>query len=345
MPKRIAIIVPTNNRFEAVYSYAKIIKEHSFTSYGSSLEVYYFSNGRIYSEELTNNGRVKEFKQSEFQVVILNYTGYGYSKLGLPLYLLKLPLTAKLKRQLFIVIFHELHASFTRPLLLAQVLTFLQKGIWSLIALVSSKNIFTNSIMFEMGRSKLITGKDYLLPLFSNIPVIKKGIIPNNRLAIVFGTLGRRKAVYKALLNDQSRLPKIVDEIIDIGECDQELNILISEFEIKISISGLIESKEVAHYMSRAVVGFIDYPEYLFEKSGVFAAYASYGLCIINTHPPIAKSQRIREVCVLKEGIHYYSLSNLEKVDISYNQNLVDWYSFRTPESAVKELGKIIFND
>lgn len=100
---------------------------------------------------------------------------------------------------------------------------------------------------------------------------------------VVFGTYGRRISALK----ERKRILDLIEflginQVYDIGQGVIDYSWLPSK--VSISVLGYVESNV---YLSKTIgsarFGLIDYPEYLLGKSGIFAAYAAAGLCIINT--------------------------------------------------------------
>lgn len=341
MSIKIAIVVPTNDKFEAIFGYADILR-NGLIKYESQVTIFFYSNTkRLYNQNSKHLKLISDFNINDFEVVILNYVGYGYSRIGVPFHLVLLMLSSRFRSLKTITIFHELHASFKSSFLLGRGLTFLQKINWLLVAGFSDSIVATNSVMYKMMCS--FNKKAYLLPLYSNIPVKKRMPNVSNKTAAVFGTIGRRKEVYSKLLNYQSVVKNLIDEVIDIGDCDVELKTIVGRLQIKVSFLGLLPSDYVADVLKSVNVAFIDYPSHLLEKSGVFAAYASYGLCVVNTNVELHNSDDNDKVTLI-EGVHYFSIGNFSSTNVQYNQKLIDWYSYRTPDIVVERIKQLLLN-
>lgn len=338
MAIKIAIVVPTNDKFEAIFGYADILRI-SLIKYESDVSIFFYSSSKRLNNDYPNYLKhTSDLNISEFDVLILNYVGYGYSRIGVPFHLVFLMLFSRFRGLKTITIFHELHASFKSSFLLGKGLTFLQKINWLLVGAFSHSIASTNSIMFKM--LSFFDNKVHFLPLYSNIPVKRMVLSIRNNSAAVFGTIGRRKEVYRRILEYQDTLSQVIEGIIDIGDVDEELKTIVSRFKIKTSLLGLLENEKIADILKTVTVGFIDYPSHLLEKSGVFAAYASYGLCVVNTNGEKHHSEGDE----LIEGVHYFSIQNFSSANFDYNNKLVDWYSHRTPDTVGKKIKQILLS-
>ncbi len=164
----------------------------------------------------------------------------------------------------------------------------------------------------------------YKKAVYANIPEPSESITFKQRgkSAVIFGTLNRRKKVYENLeeLNAFIR-SRNIQEIVDIGAGDTSL--AIQNISCRIRILGKLSAIEIAHEFRKHTWALIDYPSSLIEKSGIFAAYAAYGLVTYNTD----SSDHINQD--LLDGKHYLSKHSLNYPlcdDATIRKNIQLWY-------------------
>ena len=109
---------------------------------------------------------------------------------------------------------------------------------------------------------------------------------------VVFGTFGRRQAAIQkkaALLDLIAGLG--LTELIDIGAGTLDYSWLPANIDLR--VLGYTDTvAAIATQIGSVKYGLIDYPEHLLNKSGIFAAYAAAGLCVINTDESFQSAQQ-----------------------------------------------------
>jgi len=214
-------------------------------------------------------------------VVLLEYSGYGYATRGAPLWLARgirrvcgedgVPL---------ITMFHELYATSWRPWTSAFWMSPLQQYVAARLARMSS-GIVTNrnsgvSWLRRHGASESVAVR--MQPVFSNVgepdtlPLFEKRALH----AVVFGGGGRKSAVY-----DEHRdlLRQLVDHeefsrVLDIGPAEDGM---LPEESWSRPL-GVLSADEISDRLASASLGVLSYPGSRLGKSGVAAAFASYGV-------------------------------------------------------------------
>jgi hypothetical protein len=181
--------------------------------------------------------------------------------------------------------------------------------------------------------------------LFSNIPVLTNNIpiTQRDKAALVFGSSGRREAVYKQADVLQAVCYKQgIRKIIDIGGGD--LKKYWNYPGIEVVAKGLLNADEAALLMQHCRFGFVSYEDHLFGKSGVMAAYAGNGLVVVNfsysTYSPKDG---------LKKGVHYLDAVEAKKNVIenqhSISENIFGWYQPRNAERHAEIIASAIKKD
>jgi hypothetical protein len=249
-----------------------------------------FDYAKVLAEELNKKGIESIFdieKVEECDAVFLNYVGYGYEKRGVPLKLLfRLWYWVHYKKKPLYIFFHELYVTDNATIYNSGFwVAPLQKWIY-LKLYEMCINCFTSTeawISRIQNQTKDKGGKAVLTGLFCNIPELQEYISFASRqpVAIVFGSYNTRKVVYENYEKVNSVCAALgITRIIDIGKGSFE-----SEWKnIKVTIDAkeVLSTMAIAHYFKNASFGFINYNVAVLGKSGVFAAYAAYGLVVIN---------------------------------------------------------------
>ncbi|OAQ38595.1 hypothetical protein A5893_14370 [Pedobacter psychrophilus] len=263
---------------------SKLAEEIDFQIFYAGLGQKESVSVKKYIEVNKKNNLNQIVKEHSINLVFLNYSNYGYQKRGVPFWLWISLASIKKQNIAIITFFHEIYASgnfressfWLKP---AQV--FLFKKIYQL-----SDNVFcSNEVVLNLIQQQTEDGgvKTKNIGIFSNIPELGEFISWDDRkpYAVVFGTLGRRNSIYKniPLLNDFIIQNNIL-KIFDIG--DGELNINESSLNIPLIKCGKISLFDISQILAQSQWGFIDYPNKLLGKSGIFAAYCAYGLAILN---------------------------------------------------------------
>lgn len=264
--------------------------------------------------------------------VFLNYSGYGYQKRGLPVNLyLQLRQLVKTKRIPLFIYFHELYAGGTHPTTSSFWLYPLQKKLCHLFLKLSTVSFCGNDVMLELLQRGMpeARNKIFYAGLFSNIPVLQENRLLEMRenVAVVFGSEERREALYKnfELIEKVCHSLGII-KIIDIGSGN--MNKYCQSKKIVMEARGALAPNEVASALQKSRFGFISYPEHLFGKSGIFAAYAGNGMMIINFWSGALDARD-----GLKRGFHYLNAMELNSISIMMDQRIADhafqWYQSR----------------
>ena len=298
---------------------------------------------RVLENELLKKNIISSYdprRADQSDAIFLNYSGYGYQKRGLPFGLyLKLRHLVKNKNVPLFVYFHELYAGGTRLKNSSFWLYPFQKKLCHLLLNLSTSSFCGNEVMCQLLRreSPAAINKIKYAGLFSNIPVLEINQTADRRenVAVVFGSAGRREAVY----HNPSEIEKVchilgITKIVDIGNGDMSQYWNLGN--ICVEAKGILSSGEVAAVLQSSQFGFLSYVEHLFGKSGIFAAYAGNGMSIINFP---SDTQVPRDGLI--KGMHYVNasdiLTNRIKIDdTDLSGNIFSWYQSRNAANHAK---------
>ncbi|MBO9514745.1 MAG: hypothetical protein J7549_11560 [Variovorax sp.] len=213
-------------------------------------------------------------------LMLLHFSGYGFQKRGVPLWLIRR--IASLRRQFrsFGVVFHELFAPSGPPWGSAFWLHGVQKRIAG--ELVSLTDFWlTNreeSARWLLGQRNGTPHR--VLPVFSNVGEPASIETPRLPRLVVFGSSGVRANVYQWADGDIFRRARQAGlEIHDIGAPPQDAALRQRLEQEGVVSHGMLSVEEVSAELSAAACGALAYPTDYVSKSGVFAAYCAHGVC------------------------------------------------------------------
>jgi hypothetical protein len=267
----------------------------------------------------------------DVRAVILHYSGYGYQKRGVPLWL-DHGLHAWKRREKkipLITIFHELYA-IGRPWQSSFWLSPLQKKIVRSIltlssAAITSTTLYKNRLtQFDVRIPEIVC-----MPVFSNIGEPGYGRPPFARpaAAVIFGLAGVEDHLYGVYRKNIERIVSImrIDEIFDVGP---RLYAVPEGLASRPVVSkGILPTQEVSDLLAKCRVGFVAYPLDFLAKSGVFAAFAAHGVV------PIVFSEKAGNFDGLEPGRHFIdglrlpSEITFEELLVTVQRNLSAWYN------------------
>jgi len=271
----------------------------------------------------------KTLQHHNVDVIILHYVGYAYDRHGVPLYLARaLKRYQHWRRCKIVVFFHELYAPAVSLLEMSFYTSNLQKMIVkNLFALADA--VFTNCAYYEDTLRRLVGGtveRGIATGVFSNVP--ESGYDPqqtkDDGSMVVFGSYHRRKAVFE---NPRLRivLQRLhIRRLYDVGPGVTTFR----QSGIEVITFGALPVADIAPILNSAGYGALIYKPHLLGKSGIFAAYAAFGVIPINL-----TSSDYPLYDDLAPGVNYFSWSTVTKWGIPdpaiSRPALRDWYRFR----------------
>jgi hypothetical protein len=215
--------------------------------------------------------------------VVLHFSGYGYQKRGVPLWLVEgiRSWRRRARHVPLVTIFHELYAS-GRPWQSAFWLSPLQKHIACSILNLSSAAITTTELhrkrLSRLRKDSAI--KITAMPVFSNVGEPSWVPPPRTRsaTAVVFGLAGVEDRLFGTYRSQIERIISAlgIQVIFDVGP---RLSPMPRTLAGALVVSkGVLPERAVSELLLRTKFGFVAYPLDFIAKSGRFAAYAAHGV-------------------------------------------------------------------
>jgi len=267
--------------------------------------------------------------ETNARAVVLHFSGYGYQKRGVPLWLVKgLQIwTRRARRVPLLTIFHELYAT-GRPWQSAFWVSPLQKQIARSILNLSSAAI-TPTDLYGKRLSEWRDGdapKITPMPVFSNVGEPGCGSAPSARIAaaVVFGLAGVKDRLFGIYRSEIERIVSAlgIEKIFDVGPRFSSMPRTLAGAPV-IS-KGVLQQDAVSDLLQRARFGLVAYPLDFIGKSGVFAAYAAHGVV------PIVLSDKQGAFDGLQPARHFLDglrLGNGAEDLASIQRKLFTWYT------------------
>jgi hypothetical protein len=260
---------------------------------------------------------LKILQKNNAKIVILHFSGYGYSKKGCPLWIANF---LKLKEDIIVItMFHELYAVSKNPLKTSFWLSYIQKRIVKNIANYSDFCV-TNTTEYAK-KIKQISGKNSKsLPVFSNVGEPDTFIPWNKRKRnlLLFGSL--RPLIYTKYLKHLYSLCRVlnIESIIDVGKIVKPK--IASLKGIPIVKKGILPRKEIMQIMANCIVGYSSpHSNNLKSKSGTIAAFCANGLVPLIPNTTTSPSSVSREILhlnyILKAENKYFKVINDIKLE------------------------------
>lgn len=217
-------------------------------------------------------------------LMLLHFSGYGFQKRGVPLWLNNEIRSLRKRFRVFGVIFHELYAS-GPPWGSAFWLSGTQRRIAHEL-LLQADFWFTNREGAAEWLSKNAPSvPNATMPVFSNVgepaSLDVDGRHPiRERTMVVFGSNAMRVQVYD--WND-GEIFKVAQReglrIHDIGPTIQDAAMSQRMAREGVVVQGRLPAEQVSSALLKAEYGALVYPPDYAAKSGIFAAYAAHGVC------------------------------------------------------------------
>jgi hypothetical protein len=219
----------------------------------------------------------------KIDTIVLNYSGYGFQKKGIPVRLARLIKYIKEYTSIRVItFFHEIYAS--GPFYSLGFWTHLfQKQIFKTILKSSSKIICSNQRVQKLilQENSIAINDLHVMPIISNIgePTTDHLQFKRENCIIVFGTCGLREKVYQSTMFSSFLKHNNIQYLVDVGEGDLKH---LYPIDCEVRKMGFLHNKEVSDLLLKSKWAGISYPHSLLPKSGVFAAYISHQCCVVN---------------------------------------------------------------
>lgn len=234
-------------------------------------------------ESFTPRTFYEKLRHQTADVVILHYVGYAYHKKGMPFYIVNG--LRRYKRQTgcrLLIFFHELYSSSDSLFNLAFYTNSIQKLIVKGLSDIAD-TVFTSCHTYrELLRNLL--GQHRLHPvctgIFSNVPddLYDRHMPKEDDSIVVFGSLQKRNAVYHHQEFDALIKELGVRTLYDVGPGVSDCQLA----DVKVCRKGTLSSRALAACLGVAKFGALSYPPQLLAKSGIFSAYAAFGVIPFN---------------------------------------------------------------
>lgn len=237
--------------------------------------------------------------------LLLHFSGYGYERRGLCLWLLRELRQARSvwgSRLHIVVMFHELFASgppWRSAFWLGAAQAFIARQI-SRNADVLWTNSDHHAIWLRQGLPQAVP--IHVSPVFSTVgePADLKPLADRCQSVVVFGSPSTRQRAFDRVARHVDELRALgVTEIVEVGTGER------SDFvaqRLAHRHAGALSTEALSTLLQSHCFGLIDYPSIHLGKSTVFAAYAVNGCVVLNTAPPGDDADELR--C----GHHYITL-------------------------------------
>jgi hypothetical protein len=265
--------------------------------------------------------------------VLLHLSGYGYARKGAPFWLLGKMIALRPQVESLGIFFHEIYAT-GPPWRTAFWMSPAQRYIAIRMVRLCDYWI-TNRELSETWLRKYSTTKlNAVLPVFSNVGEGRLTLAARSPTAVVFGGPALRSSTYTrhgAELLSWARRNGI--SIIDIGAPLADLQLVARLKDLGVAFKGRLDAVSTGKILSSATFGCLTYDFRFVAKSGVFAAYSSYGLC------PILFSTDYGVADGLAPHVHY--IPGLPATDtepaafLAMSSNAFTWYKRHDLEQHV----------
>jgi hypothetical protein len=254
--------------------------------------------------------------------VLLQMSGYGYSKRGCPIWLLQGLKRWRRKQpgSRLVTMFHEMYA-FGPPWRSAFWLNPVQRMLVTGIARLSDSaatNIEPHRKHLEyLDPSK--RNKIRALPIPSGVgePLEPGDLLSRPRSMVVFGQPQLRKLTYQTQMAALQRACQQlgITEVCDAGKFFD--GIPDSVGDVPVRRFGLMDATEVSSLLSRSTAGFVTYQHAFLAKSSVFGAYCAHRIIPVVPWMP-GRSQR--EADGIQCGVQYHGVSGKQEAELQLTQ-------------------------
>jgi hypothetical protein len=239
--------------------------------------------------------------------VLLQLSGYGYSRRGCPFWLMKglKRWRAKQTTGRLATMFHELYVEappwkttfWVSPAQMMVVAGIVRR---SDVAVTNIQRYRERLERFDGSKR----GRIETMAVPSNVgePLEPGTLGTRARNMVVFGQPGSRVRTYKTRLTElQKACERLgITEVHDVGGSFYGIPERVGSVPVK--KHGVMESCELSALLSGSMAGFVDYFPGYFGKSGVFAAYCAHRMI------PVTSRDGQSEADGIQCGVHHYTV-------------------------------------
>jgi hypothetical protein len=289
-------------------------------------------------------GTVREIR--ERASVLLQLSGYGYSRRGCPFWLLEG--LRHWKRQQpaahLVTMFHELYATappWRTTFWVSPAQRMVVAGIAreSDIAITNIQKYRTQLERLDPSRRKRIE----TLAVPSNVgePCAPQELSARSRSMVVFGLPQSRQRAYRMRMSElQMACERLeIEQVHDVGASFDDIPVRIGRVPVK--RHGRLSAGDLSLLLAQSMAGFVDYfPGYM-AKSGIFAAYCAHRMLVV------APRDGRSEADGLLSGIHYCNVQGKAAGDMS-PQRIADaawgWYQGHSMQNHARAFAAAVRN-
>ncbi|MDA8379097.1 MAG: hypothetical protein M0Z50_19070 [Planctomycetia bacterium] len=269
-------------------------------------------------------GIAGEWQTRSDDLVVLQMSGYGFSRWGAPLWLLREMERRRHEIKTFGVFFHELYA-FGPPWKSAFWVSPVQRYVVRRLAEISDFWMTNREGSAQWLRQYAGHKPHAVLPIFSTVGEPKSLPAARKRRLVMFGSAGLRTVTYRAAGKELFQWAKRQSvEIHDIGSTVMDKQVVDTLKANGVMQHGRLKASEISDLMRESLFGLVAYPVNYVAKSTVFAAYCAHGLC------PVILSKGFAPSDELVAGQHYLPGVPTGIVDTDKAQrigeNAWEWY-------------------
>jgi Glycosyl transferase 4-like domain len=269
--------------------------------------------------------------ESNARAVVLHFSGYGYEKRGVPVWLVQgLQIwRRRAGRVPLLTIFHELYAT-GRPWQRSFWVSPFQKNTARNILKLSSAAI-TPTDLYKKRLSEWRDGdatEITAMPVFSNMGEPGCGPAPCARTAaaVVFGLAGVEDYIFGIYRSEIERIISTlgIEKIFDVGPRLSAMPGTLAG--VPVISKGVLPQGAVSELLQRARFGFVAYPLDFVAKSGVFAAYAAHGVVPIVLSDKQGTFDGLQPARHFLDGLRLGTSAGAEDLT-SIQHQLFTWYT------------------
>jgi len=257
-------------------------------------------------------------------VVLLEYSGYGYSRNGAPRWLANGLHRACREGVPLITVFHELYATSARPWERRFWTMPVQYYVADRLARLSD-GLMANWDAAAQWVERRVDGQPVRMsPTFSNVgePESVPAYSEREPYAVCFGGAGRKEALYQrhgdAVYNVLHHLD--IERVVDLGP--EPADEAYAEMDVPVEPKGVQTVEAISAYLKDASVGLLNHSLHCLKKSGIWASYAAHGV------PPFLTSE-FQSIEGLTLGGHYFLFGTDTRFSRRLpivSSNLREWY-------------------